>query len=352
MTATRGPDLMSFIRNAWYPAAWSADVATKPLARTFLGEEVILYRASAGQPVALANACPHRFAALAKGKLHGDSIACPYHGLQFGTDGSCTHNPHGPATGAMRVRCYPLCERNGMIWIWMGDPTRADEANVMALSATEDPELDWISGYLHVEGNYQLVIDNLLDLTHVEFMHPFLADPTDTFPTDVACFEEGEDIVSRYTREQSNTSQLVSALWPDAPSVTSLLSEIRWRAPANLELLNYFSLAGAATSPDPRVRIPFFHLLTPETTTTTHYFWSAGRNLKRGDVQTAAALRAGIESTFVEEDEPMIADIQRRIGDRALLDMKPLLLSIDKSAILARRRVEALLQAERETSTG
>ena len=125
MTATLGPDLMSFIRNAWYPAAWSADVAAEPLARTFLGEEVVLYRASAGQPVALANACPHRFAALAKGKLHGDSIACPYHGLQFGTDGRCTHNPHGPATGAMRVRSYPLCERNGMIWIWMGDPARA-----------------------------------------------------------------------------------------------------------------------------------------------------------------------------------------------------------------------------------
>ena len=101
---------MAYIRNCWYPASWSTDLGAVPISRIFLEEEVVLYRGASGQPVALANMCPHRFAALSKGKLHGDAIACPYHGLQFSPDGSCKHNPHGPVTGAIRVRSYPLAQ--------------------------------------------------------------------------------------------------------------------------------------------------------------------------------------------------------------------------------------------------
>ena len=80
----------------------------------------MLYRGAAGQPVALADSCPHRFAPLSKGKLHGDEIQCLYHGLRFAADGRCVHNPHGPVPGAARVRSYPVRKHAGMVWIWMG----------------------------------------------------------------------------------------------------------------------------------------------------------------------------------------------------------------------------------------
>ncbi|KPF56358.1 MULTISPECIES: aromatic ring-hydroxylating dioxygenase subunit alpha [Novosphingobium] len=337
---------MPFIRESWYPASWSSSLGAEPVARTFLGEEVVLYRDSQGTAVALSNICPHRFAALAKGKLHGDAIACPYHGLRFGPDGRCVHNPHGPATGAIRVRSYSLVERHGMVWIWMGQADNADAAKIPVLSAREDAQFDWVEGYLHVEGNYQLVIDNLLDLTHVEFLHPFLADPSDTFPTEVTCHEEGEQVVSQYNRPQCKRTPLVAGLWNDAPEVISLLSVMRWQAPANLVQRNCFDVARHADMANAHVQVPFCHLLTPETESTTHYFWAGGRNQLQGVPAVSEGFRLGVEGAFKNEDEPMIADIQGRMKGRELFDMKPLLLPIDKSAVLARRRVSALLKAE------
>ena len=341
---------MPFIRESWYPATWSDTLGPEPMSRTFLGEEVALYRTDDGGVVALANACPHRFAALAKGKRHGDDLACPYHGLRFGPDGQCRHNPHGPVTGAIRVRAYPLEERHGMVWIWMGDPAHADPARIPVLSARDDTRFDWVSGHIHVQGNYQLVIDNLLDLTHVEFLHPFLADPTDTFPTTVTCSEQGDEVVSRYTRPHCHCTQLVAALWDEAPPVISLMAEMRWSAPSNLIQRNGFDVAQHRDMDDTHVQVPFCHLLTPETERTTHYFWAGGRNLKQGVEAVSQAFRRGVEGAFKGEDEPMIADIQQRMGMRDLLEMKPLLLPIDKSAVLARRRVADLLK--RETAQG
>lgn len=107
---------MAFVKQSWYAALWAADLGEVPLRRTYLGEPVVLYRGAAGQPIALADSCPHRFAPLSKGKLHGDEIQCLYHGLRFAADGRCVHNPHGPVPGAARVRSYPVREHAGMVW--------------------------------------------------------------------------------------------------------------------------------------------------------------------------------------------------------------------------------------------
>jgi vanillate O-demethylase monooxygenase subunit len=277
--------------------------------------------------------------------LHGDAIACPYHGLQFSPDGHCSHNPHGPAPKSVKVRAYPLTELYGMVWIWMGDPNGADPAKLPELAVREDDRFDWAKGYLHVDGNYQLVTDNLLDLTHVEFMHPFLAGTDLVGETKVTCLERGDQVVSRYWQQDSARTPLVAALWDEAPQRTSMIVEMRWTAPANLSQDNGFD----AVRPEPgdsALLVPFCHLLTPETETTTHYFWAGGRNMKCGDPAVSAGFEQAIAATFRGEDEPMIADIQRRIGKRDLLDLKPLLLSIDKSAVLARRRIAALIAAE------
>lgn len=341
-----------FIRESWYPAIWADALEATPQRRKFLNEDIVLYRTDEGAPVALSNVCPHRFAQLHKGRLHGASIACPYHGLRFGPDGQCSHNPHGPAPKSVRLRAYPLHEQHGMIWIWMGDPANADPALLPAIPDREDADLDWVSGYLHVEGNYQLVIDNLLDLTHVEFMHPFLAGETSGNEQRVLgkFFEEGEQVVSRYHHDGVPKTPFVATLWPEAPSQLSMITEMRWNAPANLVQQNWFDSFGTPEAEIKTVRIPFCHLLTPETGTTTHYFWAAGRNLMKNIPELSQGLAAGISATFANEDEPMIADIQAHMGERELMDLKPLLLPIDKSAVLARRRVSSRIAAEAATA--
>src|SRR5690606_24198568 len=120
---------MSFPKNAWYAAAWSDEVARAPMGRRLLDQPVVLFRKENGDVVALSDICPHRFAPMHKGKLHGDVLACPYHGLQFAADGGCHHNPHGEIIPpALRLETFPVVDRDQIIWIWMGDPALADVA--------------------------------------------------------------------------------------------------------------------------------------------------------------------------------------------------------------------------------
>jgi vanillate O-demethylase monooxygenase subunit len=78
---------MKYLREAWYAASWSEEITAKPIGLTMLDEPLVFYRNAAGQPIALSDTCPHRFAPLHLGKVNGDVITCPYHGLQLGADG-------------------------------------------------------------------------------------------------------------------------------------------------------------------------------------------------------------------------------------------------------------------------
>ena len=161
----------TYLRNAWYVAAWSHDLAEgKLLARTILKEPVVLYRKSDGTVVALGDRCPHRFAPLHMGKIvHGDRVQCPYHGLEFDQTGACVLNPHGTRNipSRARVRSYPATEKHKAIWIWMGDEA-ADPARVPDFSVLDNvPERHATKrDRITIRANYELIIDNLLDLSH------------------------------------------------------------------------------------------------------------------------------------------------------------------------------------------
>lgn len=119
---------MKLLRNTWYAAAWSRDVGVDFSTRELLGEPMLLYRKHDGAPVAMIDRCPHRFAPLSMGKRVGDGVECGYHGLQFDCSGDCSKNPHGDGRippGA-RVRSFPAEDRYGLVWIWAGEPSRAD----------------------------------------------------------------------------------------------------------------------------------------------------------------------------------------------------------------------------------
>jgi phenylpropionate dioxygenase-like ring-hydroxylating dioxygenase large terminal subunit len=155
-----------FLRNYWYVAATDAEISRRPLGRMILGEPIVLFRAEDGTPVAFEDRCPHRHLPLSMGRLVGDTLQCLYHGLRFGRDGRCVYIPgqeHIPQ--AAKVRCYPVVERYRWIWIWMGDPMLADPAAIADFHWLDDPNWGAKGAYLHVEANWQLVVDNLLDLS-------------------------------------------------------------------------------------------------------------------------------------------------------------------------------------------
>lgn len=335
-----------YLRNAWYPASWSHDVGDQPLARTVLQEPVVLFRGEGGEPRALYDACPHRFAPLSQGRLKQGIIACGYHGLEFDGTGRCVRNPHGKGIipRALGVRSFCVTERYGMIWIWMGDAEAADASLLPAFPQLEDPAFKWVHGHLHVSANYELVIDNLLDLTHVEFLHPFLASPGNSERTNFRAEQRGDEVSAYYDVQNEPITGLFRLLWEGEEEFANLIAYMHWQAPTHLMLENGMSTSDRVAENDPR--IPVVHLLAPIDEDTTLYFWAAGRNRAHANDQVSDILRFGIQTAFENEDEPMIKAVRSRMRSNDLLAHKPALLPIDEAAVRARRILAKKIEQE------
>ena len=161
-------------RNCWYVAGRSEDFGRdlKPL-RLF-DEEIVFYRKAEGTPVALEDACPHRKLPLSKGKIEGDRVVCGYHGLTFDGAGACVAAPtqEGAIPKRARVKSYPLIEKYGFVWIWPGDPERADAGKLIDIPNYDDPSWGQTRrGALDIACNYLWITDNLLDPSHVAWVH-------------------------------------------------------------------------------------------------------------------------------------------------------------------------------------
>jgi vanillate O-demethylase monooxygenase subunit len=164
---------MPFLRNVWYAAGLEREVASTPLSRRILGERLVFFRTSSGKPAALEDRCPHRLLPLSKGRVVGEDIQCGYHGARFAVDGRCVLVPgqeEVPARAA--VRSYPVRERYGFVWVWMGEPSLAGASQPCNLYSFLD-RTDWntLDGYTRIACNYELINDNLADITHTEFVH-------------------------------------------------------------------------------------------------------------------------------------------------------------------------------------
>ncbi len=335
---------MSYLCEAWYAASWDEDVTEKPTGLTLLGEPLVFYRNAAGDPVALSDTCPHRFAPLHLGKVEGGVIACPYHGLQFGPDGKCVLNPHGPVPAAAQLRAYPVAQRYGLLWVWMGQG-EADHDKLPVLPEFAIPGLKWIHGKIDVGANYQLVIDNLMDLTHVEFLHPMMSTPGSSYRVKYQAKAEGDTVSSISLLANEPTTALIRMLWPTAPDHAKFNTVMTWRAPSNLMLgMSVTTVDGDLE--DPVLRMPTAHILTPVTATSTRYFWAAARNVLTENEEFSGMLKAGAEAAFLHEDEPMVAAIQARMAMPATKNIRQVLLKSDSGAVQARRVLDRLIEAE------
>ena len=337
-----------YLRNAWYAAAWSDEIVSEPLARTFLDEPVVLFRDAEGTPNALADRCPHRFAPLSKGKLVDDAIQCPYHGLRFGGDGRCVYNYHGPVP-KVSVHRYPMMERYGVAWIWMGDAEQAQEDKLPDFGTfSSDDSFAVARGYLHVGGNYQLAVDNLLDLTHAQFLHPALGNANSSEHSTFAVKHEDSTVWANYVFNGEPVTPFTRMVWESPSETCDRRASMRWEAPSNLFLEVIVEECGDSDE-EPLV-IPSTHFLTPETSKTAHYFWMNARNVRIDDDELTEMFRVGTDSAFRNEDEPMIAHVQERMGDSDFDDLKPVFLITDRSAGQARRILKKLIDAERSTA--
>ena len=336
---------MNYLKNAWYAAAWAPEISTGMLARTLLDRHVVFYRDPFGKPVALADRCPHRFAPLSRGKLVDGVIECPYHGLQFNATGACVNNPHGPIPAAAKVASFPLLEKHGMIWIWMGEAEAADPALLPDFSVMADHEnYTVVTGYLHLNTNYELTADNLLDLSHAQYLHPLLGNPDSAKRNVFSMKQEGRTVWAYNHMPGEPPTKLWQMLWKTESTVGDRRAHMRWDPPSLLLLDVGFTECGRPVSEG--ASMPSAHILTPETGTSTHYFWAAARDTFRDDAALSEKIRVGIDAAFRLEDDPMIAACQERMGTTDLASLKPILLKTDAAAGLARRTLAALIAKE------
>lgn len=162
--------------NFWYPMALVDEVSDTPVHSRALGHEFALFRDSSGVAHCLANTCVHRGGSLGTGKLKDDCIECPYHGWRYDGDGQCTRIPTLRAGAAIpnraRVDSYPVIERYGIVFAFLGDLPEEQRPPILDLKEWGREGWSVTSLVYGWHANYERVIENGLDATHTEFVHP------------------------------------------------------------------------------------------------------------------------------------------------------------------------------------
>ena len=321
-----------------------------------LGVPLVFYRREDGVPVALHDECPHRFAPLSDGCLVGNHVQCPYHGLEFDSAGRCVLNPHPPGSIPLRmkVRAYPLVERHGLLWIWMGDADKADPQRIPDFNYLDDTgRWHTVRSYFHLPFGADLMFDNLMDLSHAEYLHRGTVSQgynEGSAPRMTVDEVEGNGVRVCWVLSNYQATEVVRGMNSSSP-VVEHHRETTWWAPGVVKVHLYSLPAGMPRDEAP-MRINA-HLITPETATSTHdfSFWSRDFDME-GRQNSDAAVAATQRKVIVEEDGTLLEKIQRRMGDRSFESMDPVLFDVDVGASRVRRAMAALVDQERSAEAG
>lgn len=334
------------VRNGWYVAAFAYEATRALLSRWILNEPVVIYRKEDGEAVALAGRCPHRHFPLGKGCLKGDTVECGYHGITFGPDGDCTHIPSQKVVpGVYRIKKYPLVERGMWLWIWPGDPALADESLLPDLQEAGycEPGFRYRPFYsLQVAGRYQLLNDNLLDLTHLAYLHRTSIGVEANASTSEEREETARVIRSRRVMKNIPQAEIMKGR-TDYDGRVDRISGMDFYLPgfhAGLDTVripqDHATRRGEVLR-DSRV----FHAVTPGLTNTTNYFFSMGGSATEAELD----FLQGYLKSVVEEDVMATEEIETML---TRLDREPseLMLKSDTTAVLGRRALDAMMEAE------
>lgn len=341
---------MPYLRNCWYMAAWGETLAPgQVIGRTILDEPIALFRDRDGGVGAVEDRCPHRFAPLSAGKVDDQGVlVCGYHGLGFDRTGACARNPYGAVLRAMRIGSRPLVERDGILWIWMGEPEHADPRMI--------PDFSWLERapvtaksygeILSGGGGYELYVDNIMDLSHTDYLH------ADTLGQGGVVFNKpkvstGDDWIEVvWQSRNAEPPAFYPRMIPDLPELVDLTLRVRWFPAAAMRLdseIRYDGMPGEDCH-----RATAAHIFTPESADRTHYFYAMARNFAEQDEALNRMIAEARTRIFETEDKPMVERVHARMNGRDFWDMKPLLLRIDEGGVQVRRRLQALIAEEQK----
>ena len=338
---------MTMLKNAWYVAAWADELAEGPIERSICNQRVVLWRSESGTAAAVSAFCSHRRLSLVHGRVEGDRIACGYHGLQFSADGTCVNVPcqHGVPKGA-DIRGYPLVERWDLLWIWMGDPALADPATIIDVPQWRQPGWGYNRGAaMTYDCNYLLITDNLLDPSHVAWVHPtsFGGSSCEAVPMRLRDAADGIT-VSRWIMDAPVTP-FYQGLVPFEGNADRL-QQYEVRYPALAVIRAVFVPAGQGGDDLPWGNQAFvmdsYNFITPETDGTSRYYWFQMRNVRADDAALSEAMSAAVLAAF-SEDLAVLNEVQRGMDNApgAMISI-----ATDAGPLRFRHRLGQLIAAE------
>lgn len=340
-----------FVRNAWYAAAWDHEVGRTLKPVTMLGEEIVLYRKQDGTLAALEDACPHRKLPLSMGRLKGDEVECGYHGLTFDGTGTCTRVPGAERIPHVaRVQSYPVHERYGLVWVWMGDPALADPATIFEVDHWGDPAWGINRGdSMMLECNYLYMTDNLLDPSHVAWVHQssFGNASCEDTPLETTVKDDGVT-VWRWMMDVEPAPFYAPFLAFKGNCDRKQHYEVRY--PSHAIIRAIFVPAGTGGEGKPYHPDAFlmdsYNFMTPVTEDRTRYFWFQMRNFAPDDAEISRRFASSVRGAF-DEDRVVLNAVQKGMANKRTpnLDLK-----IDVGPMRFRRRIAQLVEAEQHRS--
>lgn len=344
---------MSFVKNAWYVAGWSRDFGDDLKKVTIVDQNMVMYRTSEGNVVALEDRCPHRLLPLSKGRRIGDDVQCGYHGMTFDCSGKCVRIPgQDNLPASAYVEAFAVEERHGIVWVFMGDQSKADTDKIFDMAEFSDP--NWHAHHgdaLHLKSNYLNVAENLVDPAHVSFVHPTTLGNASSENVPVHVQTKGDPIIAwRWIR--------------NAPPIGFFQNFGGFSG--NVDRWHYYNLHlpstavidfGSAATEDnlaeedrnDGVRIFALHFVTPVNEQYTIDHWMHLRNTAIEDEAASEQMDAMFRTAFAEDKEVLeaVQEEENRPQKR-----RPIRIAIDKGPNIYRRRIRELIEAEQTEDLG
>lgn len=338
-----------FLRNTWYIAAFQNEIDRTLKAKRILGEKIVFFRRQDGSPVALEDACPHRKLPLSRGQLTGDLVECGYHGLTFDCTGTCVRCPTQdriPPTA--KVKSYPATDRWGFVWIWMGEPQAADETKLLHIRHYDDPQWgNTRADALTCDCNYLFLTDNLLDPSHVAWVHraSLAAEGTKDAPLKTEAFDGGL-FVSRWIYNREAPAFYAPLLKFEGKC--DRLQHYEARYPSIAINKSVFTPAGTGGPDKLYDKSAFisisYNFLTPIDENTTRYHWFQQRNTDGDNEELSVRIADGLRQVFTEDNEILEA-VNSGMANMATPNIN---LGLDAGALQFRRTLEKMIASELE----
>lgn len=332
----------------WYVAGLGEEFDQKPKERTLLERSLVFYRTSDGRLVAAQNRCIHRSFPLAESSVEGDELVCGYHGIRYDPEGTIVRIPSQTKCPGRKLRTYPVVEQGPLVYIWMGDEDAPDMSALPDFPFLANPELMTVYGEHHLEASYLLMQENLNDLTHFSYLHHESAGFDDSFlelettvtetPEGVSCYRVDRDAKRASSRLPPHVQEKIGDRPIEQWDGGLAISPGVFKGDAPIKV-------GDPESPDVEVYNRYImHYITPETSSTCHYWWSYTDDYSPNLPEVKDFLKPALETVFAE-DAWAVAHMQKLL-DSDKSDYHELVIGGDKAGLLFRRIMLGWVEAE------